>query len=80
MAKPPEPFNGHPNGRPDTGSHEGHHVTTTFGFWAGMWSGIIVGVLVGGVALIGQGIWEDGRYYGQLVCEQQHQLRGYGDE
>lgn len=43
-------------------------VRTTLGFWAGLYIGLFLGVVVGGVALIGQGVWETGRYYGYEQC------------
>lgn len=45
-----------------------HEPTTTLGFWAGIITGLIVGTLAGGIALIGQGVWEHGRWIGAREC------------
>ena len=45
-------------------------ITPTWGFWAGIVTGIILGVFVGSVALVGQGIWEHGKFIGEMTCKE----------
>lgn len=44
----------------------------SLGFQAGLLigslTGIVLGVTVGGIALIGQGLWNEGRYWGYQQC------------
>ena len=44
-------------------------INTTWGFWVGIWSGMILGLFVGNIALVGQGIWESGRIWGEMQCK-----------
>lgn len=46
-----------------------NEVQTTWGFWVGLIAGMILGCFVGGIALIGQGVWEGGRYWGYQQCK-----------
>ena len=41
---------------------------TTWGFWVGLYLGLFVGVCVFGVSVIGQGLWEAGRLWGEMSC------------
>ena len=47
-------------------------VQTTWGFWVGIWTGLLVGTFIGGITLIGQGVWETGRLWGEAACELRH--------
>lgn len=48
---------------------------TTWGFWVGILSGMLIGTFVFGVALIGQGVWEAGRMWGEAMCESKGESR-----
>jgi hypothetical protein len=48
---------------------ERDEIKTTWGFWVGILSGMLIGTFVFGVALIGQGVWEAGRMWGEAICE-----------
>lgn len=43
-------------------------VKAQFAFFAGSIFGMILGVFIGGIAVIGQGVWETGRYWGHQQC------------
>lgn len=43
-------------------------VKARFAFFTGSIFGLILGVFVGGIAAIGQGVWETGRYWGHQQC------------
>jgi len=55
-------------------SDEPKVIHATLGFWVGLFTGMIAGCFVGGVALIGQGLWEEGRHWGYEQCKMEIRL------
>lgn len=46
--------------------------TKSWSFWLGMWVGLTVGILVGVSAMVGQGVWEGGKYWGYMECQMEN--------
>jgi hypothetical protein len=46
-----------------------NEIKATWGFWVGFITGMVLGTFVFGVALIGQGVWEAGRMWGEVACK-----------
>ena len=44
-------------------------IKTTWGFWIGLWTGAFLGLFLGSILLVGQGIWESGRIWGEMHCK-----------
>ena len=44
---------------------------STLSFWIGLLTGMVLGLFVFGVSIIGQGVWETGRMWGEAICEGQ---------
>jgi hypothetical protein len=42
---------------------------TTLSFWIGLLTGMVMGVFVFGISIMGQGVWEAGRMWGETICK-----------
>ena len=42
---------------------------SSLSFWIGLLTGMFLGCFVFGVSIVGQGVWEAGRMWGEAICE-----------